>query len=177
MTASSSEIEQHGNGPTEQMSSGTGIGVRPCCRSSQVLQTTASSMWPAVTPPRLELFSGIKNSFHQLLHACGRACFARTTHHRRGCEVEHDRYLAALYPIWQDASSVCNQLCSTKQDESNTAERRSKTKRTHAAFGHRRANAVRSIEVGNRQSSTIVFLYTHPRLPQICSMTIERRLL
>jgi hypothetical protein len=126
---------------------------------------------------RLELSTGIKNSFHQLLHACGRACFAWTTHHRRGCEVEHDRYLAALYPIWQDASSECNQHQDGCIKESNTAERRNETRRIHTPSDHKRVNAVRSIDVGHRQSPIIVYLYTHPRLPQICSMTIERRLL
>jgi hypothetical protein len=44
---------------------------------------------------------------------------------------------------------------------SSTAERRWKIEQIHTASGHKRANAVISIDVGHRQSRRIVYLHAH----------------
>ena len=156
LPTSFSEMAQHGNAPTERMNSGTKHAAQAHNKLLQVprgLAVTSRAVQSQATHSAGLLKTG--DSFHQLLHACGRACFAWTTHHRRGCEVEHDRYLAALYPIWQDASSASVQHQDGRMDEFNTAERRSKIKRSHTPFGHKRANAATSIDVGHQKSCTV----------------------
>jgi hypothetical protein len=92
--------------------------------------------------------------------AAGRACFAWTTHHPTTTDIS---LLYARFGRMHRAS---------KLDECNTGARRSKTKRMQTPFGQRRVNAATTIDVGHHQSSKIVYLYAHPQLPQICSMTM-----